>query len=465
MRATMRRVPTKLLGAVAAAALAVPAAAFTTATGGQDPVRVSAGSPFARCSTAPAFTNAEVEPSLASDPHHADRLIAVYQQDRYHSGGARGIVAALSKDGGRRWRRLALPVSGCAGESARQAPFASDPWASAGPDGRIYVSTLSDVVSVMTSGDWGSSWSKPTVLHGSGLTDKPSVTADPRRAGTAYVVWSDYRETNPPGTESDELLSITDDAGRTWSTPRAILRHGKRAGPEDGQILVDPRSGRLYLLMALVRNGAATPADPAWLMIMSSTDRGGHWSRARRFGIGYPAPQRDRPLIRSSPQVPSFAIDRRGALYAVWQDSRFSHGARDEVLFTTSSDGGMRWTTPRKVSAPSSAGAIIPTVAASVNGHVGILYLQLDRGGGLHARYRLAISTDGGKHFRDETVSATFSVADAPALTPSLLVPGGYFLGDYLGIAPLGTTRFGALFITASGAGDSETDVFYTSRP
>ena len=45
-------------------------------------------------SVSPAFTNAEVEPSLASDPQHPNRLIAVYQQDRYHSGGARGIVAA-----------------------------------------------------------------------------------------------------------------------------------------------------------------------------------------------------------------------------------------------------------------------------------------------------------------------------------------------------------------------------------
>jgi hypothetical protein len=463
MRPTRRRSQAGLVVAAAVAALVVPAAAFTTA--GRDPVRVSAGSPFARCSTAPAFTNAEVEPSLASDPHHPKRLIAVYQQDRYHGGGARGIVAALSKDGGRHWRQLALPVSSCASESAGKAPFASDPWASAGPDGTIYVSTLSDVVSVMTSSDWGSSWSKPTVLHGSGLTDKPSVTADPRRAGTAYVVWSDYRETSPPGTESDELLSITGDGGRTWSAPRAILRHGKRAGPEDGQILVDPRSGRLYLLIAWVRNGAATPADPARMMIMRSDDRGAHWSRARGFGIGYPAPRRDRPVIRSSPQVPSFGIDRRGALYAVWQDSRFSHGARDEVLFTASPDGGRRWSSPRRVSAVSSGGAIIPTIAASAKGLVAILYLQVDRGVALRARYRLAISTDGGRRFRDETVSPTFSVADAPELTPSLLVPGGYFLGDYLGVAPLGAARFGALFVTATGAGDSETDVFYTSRP
>ena len=163
--------------------------------------------------------------------------------------------------------------------------------------------------------------------------------------------------------------------------------------------------------------------------------------------------------------MPSFGIDRRGALYAVWQDSRFSHGARDEVLFTTSSDAGTRWSSPRRVSAPSSGGAIIPTIAASANGLVAILYLQVDRGAALHARYRLAISSGGGRRFRDETVSPTFSVADAPELTPSLLVPGGYFLGDYMGIAPLGTAGFGALFVTATGAGPSETDVFYTSRP
>src|SRR5437667_12158058 len=120
MGASTGQMRANVLGAAAAAALVFLAAAFTTtAVGGRAPVRVSAGSPFARCSTAPAFTNAEVEPSLASDPHHPSRLVAVYQQDRYHSGGARGIVAALSKDGGRHWGRRALPVSSCAGAGVR----------------------------------------------------------------------------------------------------------------------------------------------------------------------------------------------------------------------------------------------------------------------------------------------------------------------------------------------------------
>jgi hypothetical protein len=150
-------------------------------------------------------------------------------------------------------------------------------------------------------------------------------------------------------------------------------------------------------------------------------------------------------------------------LYAVWQDSRFSHGARDEVLFTRSVDGGSLWSRARRASIASTAGAMIPTVGALGRGQLGILYLQLDGGPNLRGRYRLAISNDGGRHFRDAIVSRTFAVADAPDLTPSPLVPGGYFLGDYMGVAPLDEERFGALYVAATGQRDNKTDVFYVA--
>ena len=424
---------------------------------------VSGESPFAGCSTRPAFTNAEAEPSLAVDPRNASRLVAAYQQDRYRrGGGARGIVAAVSRDGGRRWSRTAIPVSRCAGPSARPVPFASDPWVSVGPDGRVYVSTVSDVVSVVTSADWGASWSRPAVLRGGGLTDKPIVTADPTRAGTAYVVWSEYRRTNPPGTESDELLSVTHDGGRTWSAPAPVLRHATRAGPDDGQILVDVRTRRLYLLTAWVRDGFVTPNRPAEMLVQHSDDGGVRWSKADQFALGYTAPQRRGRIIRSSPQVPSFAIDRSGVLYAVWQDSRFSHGAYDEVLLTSSRDGGARWSAPRRISAPTSGGSLIPTVATQGSGHVAVLYLQVDRGSALDARWRLASSRDGAGQFADRAVSKTFALTGAPALTSSPLVPGGYFVGDYMGLTGLPKGTFGALFVSATGWGDDETDVFFS---
>ena len=109
----------------------------TVATAAVAPALVSGPSPFAGCAVRAGVRGrggrADARCRTRASPN---RLVAVYQQDRYHGGGARGIVAATSTDGGKTWRKTALPVSACAGSNARPAPFASDPWASVGPDGR-----------------------------------------------------------------------------------------------------------------------------------------------------------------------------------------------------------------------------------------------------------------------------------------------------------------------------------------
>jgi hypothetical protein len=431
------------------------------------PALVSGPSPLAGCISAPAYEDAEVEPALAADPRRRNRLIAVYQQDRYHGGGARGIVAAASTDGGRTWRRSPLAVSACAGPNARPAPFASDPWVSVGPDGRIYASALSDAVSLTTSADWGRTWSQPVLLRGQyGLTDKETVTADPRKPGRAYVTWSDYQQTSPPATTSDELVSITTDGGKHWSAPKIVVAHGRAAGPEDGQILVDPRNGRVYLFTAWIRNGYATPSRPAWYLVSRSDDGGRHWNVARRFATGTPAARTGGPVIRSSPQVPSFAVDARGTLYATWQDARFSDGAREDIVLTRSTDGGRKWSAPRRISVPSSGGSIIPTIAARSAGSLAILYLQLERNGSsVTGRYRIARSRDGGRHVTDSWSSTPFALTNAPEITPSPLVPGGFFVGDYMGVAPLAGGGFGAVYVPARPSAGNKTDVLYVARP
>jgi hypothetical protein len=67
--------------------------------------RVSGESPYASCSAADAgdtlFPNAEVEPDVASNPARRNNLIAVWQQDRWSGGGAHGLMAGYSFDGGR----------------------------------------------------------------------------------------------------------------------------------------------------------------------------------------------------------------------------------------------------------------------------------------------------------------------------------------------------------------------------
>jgi hypothetical protein len=65
---------------------------------------VSVPSPFAGCdiSGQPGvnFLNSEVEPWVEVNPTDPNNIIAVWQQDRWSNGGARGLLTAVSHDGG-----------------------------------------------------------------------------------------------------------------------------------------------------------------------------------------------------------------------------------------------------------------------------------------------------------------------------------------------------------------------------
>src|ERR1051325_7000635 len=110
-------------------------------------LQVSGPSPFADCrsdlssaQTGVLFPGSEVEPRIAVDPSNPNHLVGVYQQDRWSTGGARGIVAAISFDGGGSWRTVIVPGLGvCAGGARLRA---SDPWGAFAPNGDVFVSSL-----------------------------------------------------------------------------------------------------------------------------------------------------------------------------------------------------------------------------------------------------------------------------------------------------------------------------------
>ena len=95
-------------GALLAALLLSPAALAGPTAGPL--VLASTPSPFASCTVGGPGTNypnAEVEPFVAVNPTDPSNVIGVYQQDRWIDGQARGIVASVSHDGGRSWRKVA----------------------------------------------------------------------------------------------------------------------------------------------------------------------------------------------------------------------------------------------------------------------------------------------------------------------------------------------------------------------
>jgi hypothetical protein len=103
-----------------AAALAV--LAFTAlALAASGPVDVSGLSPFAACAVGGPGTNSvnsEVEPFVAVNPANPSNIVGVFQQDRWSNGGAHGLVASTSHDGGSTWTESWAHFSTCSGGTA-----------------------------------------------------------------------------------------------------------------------------------------------------------------------------------------------------------------------------------------------------------------------------------------------------------------------------------------------------------
>jgi hypothetical protein len=153
---------------------------------------------------------------VAVNPANPGNLIGVFQQDRWSNGGARGLMTAVSMNGGTSWIEPAPPhFSKCAGGTAANGgdyDRASDPWVSIGPDGTVYGSALvfdantpRNGVAAPTSYDGGRTWRNTQLVIADTelafFNDKNSVTADPVRVGSAYQVWSTARRRcRSPGT-------------------------------------------------------------------------------------------------------------------------------------------------------------------------------------------------------------------------------------------------------------------------
>ena len=173
------------------------------------------------------YPDGEVEPYVVADPSNPDHLLAGWQQDRWSNGGARGLVAGVSTNGGKSWQ-VTVPhgVTTCAGGPYNRS---SDPWVAYSSSGIAYFMHLFIQVQkngdeapngmlVTRSTDGGLTWQKPVTLIKDNrpdvLDDKNSITADPNNPSIAYAVWD--RLTG--------LLAEEEEGGRRQGRPRPAAR-------------------------------------------------------------------------------------------------------------------------------------------------------------------------------------------------------------------------------------------------
>ena len=373
----------------------------------------------------------QVEPDLAMDPNNDANLVAVSQQGRFKTGGSVDPGFATSHDGGATWTSGNLPgLTKAVGGSFDRG---SDVTAIFGPNHDAYTSAITfsfghrdcpSAVAVNRSGDAGLTWDDPDFPENDTscdiFNDKNWLGADTNPAspyfGRLYLVWSLFTPTGSPA-----VLRYSDDQGATWSD--LIFVSGPDAESE-GLLPLVHSNGDLTIVYDDVVGGQDLE------VAQTSTDGGLSFGPTVTVGEFLGAGD---PGLRTG-GLPAAAIDpTTDDMYVVWQDTRFGSDGHNDIVLSTSTDGGASWSSPARVNGPDPAGQVLdhftPDVAA-YGGSVHVTYATRDFAGKKASEFvdeRYIASVDGGATFGGELIlGPPTDLKYAAQVTSSI-----EFLGDY----------------------------------
>ena len=328
----------------------------------------------------------QIEPSIAVNPANPLNVVTAYQEGRVDAGGDAGNGWATTFDGGKTWIHGYLPgLTRTTGGTFDRASDAVVTWGAdpahpghylvyanslvfndgTGPSG----DTSQSGMAINVSKDGGRTWTKAVILEQdglAGLNDKNWLVADNgtgtgHTTGRVYVVWDriapmiySYCDkdcdklanwtSSPAGGDTfyvfdpmpgigsiplvlpDGSLGVVfqGDFGGTPSIPTS---------PTDQPELAVAGS---QLMFALAPGAGAVPW-PAPLTFSQTA-----------FGIA--ANTGNAVREQRAGTLPSAAIDpKSGQLYVAWEDGRFRTDGLNDIVFSTSSDSGVTWSSPKRV--------------------------------------------------------------------------------------------------------------------
>jgi hypothetical protein len=235
-----------------------------------------------------------------------------------------------------------------------------------------------ELLAVSRSDDDGLSWTAPVVAaggHGFKFNDKEAIWADKNPAspffGRVYISWTQFRGSVFTFFGEPVMVSFSTDGGATWSRPNQLSAAHNNAtiGGRQGSTVRTGPDGTVYVFW---EDGDIKGNK---MVFASSSDGGVHWTRP---GDIAPVRDIKDPIPGANFRTDSFlsaAVDQgNGAIYAAWSDAT---GPAGHIVVAKSANKGASWTSPTTVSVAANGYAFFQGLDVAPNGRVDVGYQAL----------------------------------------------------------------------------------------
>jgi hypothetical protein len=266
----------------------------------------------------------------------------------------------------------------------------------------------------------------------------------------------------PRSIRSDAMFSRTTDGGQTWEKPRAIFAPRANQFSIGHQIVV--LSDGTLLDSFMLFHGSGSNKKGQEVAVMISKDHGATWTKpitVAKALPGFVADPDDGTPLRTGDIIPEVAAGPDGSAYLVWQEATLAPSG-SAIAFSKSHDGGLTWSTPKRVNKVPTTQAFTPSIEVAPDGTLGITHYDLrnntdDGGATLPTDYWFLHSHDDGAAWTESRITArSFDMRNAP-------FSRGLFTGDYEGLA-VQDGKFLSLFSQPHGS-DPASTFFTTTTP
>jgi hypothetical protein len=461
-RSLVRRFTVGAFGALAAAALFVPAAAASGTVGShrsdardaRSGAAIMAGayrqglihlSPAAPASPDPTFlgnirastigTQPANETPMTANPANPQQMATAAND--YNCANLTGIYT--SDDGG-----ATFPHSHC-GVAPTGRPNGGDPALGYTSTGRLFAGYLAcnsfcstGGLAYQSSTDNGVTWSAVRMISPAfslGLSDKPWMEIDNFASspfkGTIYVSSTEF---NSSFNQEQIGVAHSTDGGATWTRTFPSTAQSEPSVDQFSDLAV-AKDGAVYVSWMRCSEGPTSGRcanRPATMLVSKSTDGGSTWSPPVTVAMVMLAPGADfygdvPGTSERLSNIPVIDVDNSsgghaGSLYAAtytWT------GTVTKLQVSTSTNGGTTWSAPVAVFPAQTKNMFFSWLSISrSNGFVGVSY---DYGDASTYRTRAALSKNGGVSF---VGNANIASASSAYTNDGF---GGTFMGDYAG--------------------------------